>query len=125
MVDPGLVWICKASALADGGAGVRFEVSIGGQRRSAFAVRWRGQVFAYLNQCAHVASELDWTEGQFFDADGQFIQCASHGAIYDPASGACAGGPCAGRGRLRAIEVLEYEKGVWWRPDAFIEALVP
>ena len=50
--------------------------------------------------------ELDWVEGEFFDADGQYLVCATHGARYDPVSGRCAGGPCARRG-LRRLGVVE------------------
>jgi hypothetical protein len=30
---------------------------------------------------------LDWVENQFFTEDGQFIQCATHGAYYLPDTG--------------------------------------
>ncbi len=117
-----LIELCPAEALADGGPGVRFAVSVGGQPASGFVVRFRGQVRGYLNRCAHVAMELDWQPGMFFDADGEYLICATHGALYDPGSGACAGGPCAGRGALRALEVVERDGRVWWRPDAYVEA---
>jgi nitrite reductase/ring-hydroxylating ferredoxin subunit len=55
----------------------------------------------------HVAMELDWVAGQFFDLDGEALLCATHGASYDPADGHCMGGPCAGRGGLRRLQVIE------------------
>jgi nitrite reductase/ring-hydroxylating ferredoxin subunit len=88
--------ICGAEALADSGRGVRFEVEYFEQPAPAFAVRYRGQVHAYLNRCAHVAMELDWQEGMFFDADGRDLLCSTHGATYDAQSGRCLGGPCNG-----------------------------
>ena len=86
--------ICAAEALVDSGRGVRFAVEYFGQTAPAFAVRCRGQVHAYLNRCAHVAMELDWQEGVFFDADGRDLLCSTHGATYDAQSGRCLGGPC-------------------------------
>jgi nitrite reductase/ring-hydroxylating ferredoxin subunit len=86
--------ICGSAALADSGRGVRFEVEYFGRPVPAFAVRYRGQVHAYLNRCAHVAMELDWQEGVFFDAQGRDLLCSTHGATYDSQSGRCLGGPC-------------------------------
>jgi nitrite reductase/ring-hydroxylating ferredoxin subunit len=86
--------ICGSAALVDSGRGVRFEVEYFGERAPAFAVRYRGAVHGYLNRCAHVAMELDWQEGVFFDSDGRDLLCSTHGATYDAASGRCVGGPC-------------------------------
>jgi nitrite reductase/ring-hydroxylating ferredoxin subunit len=86
--------ICPSAALADAGRGVRFEVEYFGERAPAFAIRKGGEVHAYLNRCAHVAMELDWQEGVFFDSNGRDLLCSTHGAVYDAASGQCLGGPC-------------------------------
>ena len=88
--------ICESAALAEAGRGVRFEVEYFGEPGPAFAVRKDGRVHGYLNRCAHVAMELDWQEGVFFDADGRDLLCSTHGAIYDAATGRCLGGPCSG-----------------------------
>ena len=90
--------ICASAELEEGGRGVRFEADIKGSKRSAFVTRYDGIARAYLNQCAHVPVELDWQPGVFFDSDGLYFVCATHGAMYDPANGACAGGPCRGSG---------------------------
>lgn len=114
MADPRLIRICDAAQLSEAGSGVRFEVvEPGGTRLQAFAVRHRGRAFAYLNRCAHLGVELDWVEGRFFDADGAWIICAAHGALYDPASGACVGGACAGRGRLMPVPLVEQDGAVY------------
>jgi nitrite reductase/ring-hydroxylating ferredoxin subunit len=86
--------ICASGELADSGRGVRFEVEYFGQAAPAFVVRHAGRVHAYLNRCAHVAMELDWQEGVFFDSEGRDLLCSTHGAVYDAASGRCLGGPC-------------------------------
>jgi len=93
--------ICGSAALRDSGAGVRFEVEYGGERAPAFAVRYDGRVFAYLNRCAHVAMELDWQEGRFFDFEGRDLICSTHGAVYAASSGQCLGGPCGGAPLVR------------------------
>lgn len=98
--------ICASAELAEGGRGVRFEVELRGRATPAFVVRFGGVPRAYVNRCAHVAVELDWQPGVFFDADGLYLICSMHGATYDPATGACAGGPCRGQG-LEPLTVRE------------------
>jgi nitrite reductase/ring-hydroxylating ferredoxin subunit len=93
--------ICASAALADAARGVRFEVDYFGAPAPAFAVRHAGRVQAYLNRCAHVAMELDWQEGVFFDSNGRDLLCSTHGATYDAASGGCLGGPCGGRSLVK------------------------
>jgi nitrite reductase/ring-hydroxylating ferredoxin subunit len=105
--------ICGAEALADSGRGVRFEVEYFGQPAPAFAVRYRGRVHAYLNRCAHVAMELDWQEGMFFDPDGRDLLCSTHGATYDAQSGRCLGGPC-NRAALVKLRVEERDGKVYF-----------
>lgn len=98
--------ICASGDLIEGGLGVRFVVHLQGREESAFVVRHRGKARAYLNRCGHVPVELDWNEGEFFTSDGIYLTCATHGALYDPASGRCVTGRCAGRG-LRPVSVVE------------------
>jgi len=88
--------ICSSAQLPDSGKGVRFEVQYFGEAAPAFVIRKNGSVHGYLNRCAHVAMELDWQEGVFFDFEGRDLLCSTHGATYDPASGRCVGGPCNG-----------------------------
>ena len=97
--------------LVDSGDGVRFEVPRGGVPVPAFAVRFDGQVHAYLNRCAHMPMELDWTPGRFFDADGLLLVCSTHGAVYAPDTGACLGGPCAGA--LARLDIEERDGAVY------------
>lgn len=108
-----MIRVCNSAALVDGGRGVRFSVVIGGAAVPAFVVRHDGRARAYLNRCAHVAMELDWQEGEFFDADARYLMCATHGAIYEPSSGHCAGGPCAGHGGLQPLDVHERHGAVF------------
>lgn len=104
--------ICASGELVDGGDGVRFETEWQGAAEPAFAVRYRGRVYAYLNRCAHVPIEIDWQPGRFFDFSGLYLVCAVHGALYAPESGACVGGRCNGKG-LRPLVVTEREGRVY------------
>jgi nitrite reductase/ring-hydroxylating ferredoxin subunit len=113
-----LIRLCDSAALVDGGRGVRFEVLFRSEPCPAFAVRTAGWAVAYLNRCAHVAMELDWQPGEFFEPEAEFLMCATHGALYDPATGACRGGACAGHGGLRPLMLVERDGAVYWQPDA-------
>ncbi|MGE4378219.1 MAG: Rieske (2Fe-2S) protein [Burkholderiaceae bacterium] len=104
--------LCRSSALHERGLAVPFDVVYGGQTCRAFAIRCEGQVHAYLNRCTHIAMEMDYQPNRFFDASGQWLLCATHGAAYAPASCACAGGPC--RGGLVKIAVTEADGVVRW-----------
>lgn len=110
-----LIEICASDVLRDGGRGVRFAIEWAGETVPAFAVRHQGRVVGYLNRCAHVAMELDWQPGEFFEPDAEFLMCATHGALYDPATGQCRGGACIGHGNLRALQLLEAEGRVYVR----------
>lgn len=115
------IFICMADALTDGGKGIRFPVTAYGEDATAFVVRYGQQPYAYLNRCAHVPMELDWTEGEFFESSGLYLMCATHGALYEPDTGQCAGGPCRG-GRLEPLQVIERDNQIFWLPDETIGA---
>jgi len=113
------IFICGSDALPDGGRGIRFPLTAGGEDGIGFAIRYGGKVYGYLNRCAHVPIELDWNEGEFFESSGLYLMCSTHGAVYAPESGRCAGGPCRG-GRLRPVTVFEEDDQVFWTPDDYI-----
>ena len=115
------IFICMADALADGGKGIRFPVTAYGEDVIAFVVRYGQQPYAYLNRCAHVPMELDWTEGEFFESSGLYLMCATHGALYEPDTGHCAGGPCRG-GKLQPLQVIERDNQIFWLPNDSISA---
>ena len=90
-----------ASAVREG-QGLRFRTVVDGVQREAFLVRYRGQFYAYLNECRHQSLPLDFGDARFFDDDYDALVCCQHGARYAPETGACVAGPCAG-GRLTAL----------------------
>lgn len=106
--------LCASRDLLEGGEAVPFDVVYAGQTCRAFAIRFDGQVHAYLNRCTHVAMELDWQPNRVFDDSGQWLVCASHGAEFRPDTGECAGGPC--QGGLVKIDTVEAADVVYWRP---------
>ncbi|MFM2036976.1 MAG: hypothetical protein RL459_2241 [Pseudomonadota bacterium] len=106
------LFLCPSSALQNGGLAVPFDVVYQGQTCRAFAVRHDGQVHAYLNRCTHVAMEMDFQPDRFFDATGRWLICSTHGALHNPSTGACMGGPC--RGGLVKIDLDEYDGLVHW-----------
>jgi nitrite reductase/ring-hydroxylating ferredoxin subunit len=119
--DAAPVALCRGADLADGGEAMPFDVNYAGQTCRAFAIRFEGQVHAYLNRCTHVAMELDYQPNRVFDDSGQWLLCATHGAAYQPETGACAGGPC--RGGLVKIELSEFDGVVHWHTRAQLQPL--
>jgi len=113
--------LCASTDLVEGGLAVAFDVVYGGQTCRAFAIRFEGQVHAYLNRCTHVAMEMDYQEGRFFDDSGQWLLCASHGAAYAPNTGECAGGPC--RGGLIKVALSEAGGVVHWHTTYLLKPL--
>ena len=107
-----IIPLCSSADLVDSGLAVPFDVVYAGATCRAFAVRFDGQVHAYLNRCSHVAMELDYQPDRFFDETGRWLMCATHGAYYAPDTGACQGGPC--RGGLIKIPVSEHDGVVHW-----------
>jgi nitrite reductase/ring-hydroxylating ferredoxin subunit len=120
-----VIAVCAAEDLVDSGHGVRFDLVFHGEKATGFVVRYEGHAYGYLNRCAHVAMELDWLPGLFFEDEGRYLMCATHGAIYEPRTGDCAGGPCLGRGGLLPLQVVERDGKVWWIPGAGMAPGVP
>ena len=104
--------LCTSGALVEGGLAVPFDVVYQGQSCRAFAIRYAGRAHAYLNRCSHVPMEMDYQPDRFFDSTGHWLICATHGALYQPDTGRCVGGPC--RGALRKINLQEQDGVVHW-----------
>ena len=67
-------------------------------------------IFAYRNSCPHRGIRLEWQPDTFLDVEKQFIQCATHGALFTIEEGECVAGPCPGE-KLEQIE-LDIKEGV-------------
>ena len=108
--------LCGSADLQERGRALVWDVLQYRQPVRAFALRFEGRVVAYVNRCLHVPTEMDWQYGEFLDSGKEFIMCSIHGAVYEPLTGRCAGGPC-GRGKLTTIEVIERDGQVYWYPS--------
>jgi nitrite reductase/ring-hydroxylating ferredoxin subunit len=110
------VRLCGSDELVERGDAVVFDVIQWRDKATAFAMRFDGEVVAYLNRCVHVPTEMDWEYGKFLDSGRDFIMCSIHGASYNPSNGRCVGGPC-GRGSLTKLRVEERDQQVYWYPS--------
>lgn len=106
------IFLCLSADLINSADAVPFQVLYWGKASPAFAIRYQGQVHAYLNRCAHVPMEMDGQPNRFFDSTGHWLMCATHGALYHPQTGVCQGGPC--RGGLLKIPLSECDGVVHW-----------
>ncbi|HRP12172.1 MAG TPA: Rieske 2Fe-2S domain-containing protein [Terricaulis sp.] len=95
MIAPGATLALLAD-LPDPGA---LRVEAGGL--SLILTRRGDRVAAFLNRCTHADYPLQHADGRLIVQEGRYLVCAVHGASYALDDGACAGGPCNGRGLTR------------------------
>tara|TARA_R110002012_G_scaffold49210_2_gene127365 strand:+ start:1237 stop:1578 length:342 start_codon:yes stop_codon:yes gene_type:complete len=93
--------VCQLDQLAQGAF---VEFSIGD--RDGFVFLHDSVPKAYLNRCPHLGIGLNWMPGRFMDLDNCFLQCSTHGALFEPGSGKCIAGPCQGD-QLTALAVQD------------------
>lgn len=115
------IFLCHSSELHERAEAVPFDLVYCGRNARGFAIRFEGQVHAYLNQCAHVPMEMDYQPNQFFDTSGQWLICATHGALYSPETGQCRGGPC--RSGLIKIAISERDACIYWHTAPHLKPL--
>lgn len=118
-IETKTVVLCSSADLVERGEAVPFDIQYAGRKARGFAVRFNGQVHAYLNQCGHVPMEMDYQPNRFFDLTGQYLVCATHGAYYCPQTGQCRGGP--GRRPLVKIAIAEADGVVRWHTDSCLK----
>ncbi len=70
-------------------------------RLDGILINHGGSFYAYVNRCRHMPTPLDFVRDEFFSDDGCHLQCYTHGALYDFASGVCVAGPCKGESLYR------------------------
>ncbi len=63
-------------------------------RFHGFVVRRGDAAFGYVDRCPHMGLPLAQKLDDYV-ADDRIV-CSWHGALFDPESGACLGGPCPG-----------------------------
>jgi nitrite reductase/ring-hydroxylating ferredoxin subunit len=103
MTDAPRAPLCREDALHE-----REPIAGGQGLVELVLVRVDGVPRAYENRCPHRGTSLDWAPGRFTSADGVYLQCATHGALFRMEDGVCVLGPCAGDAlRERPLHVLE------------------
>lgn len=93
-----------------------FELTAGEEFIDLVLAYRDGGVHAYRNVCPHVGTPLNWLPDRFLDSEEQYLQCATHGALFRIEDGFCEYGPCAGES-LQAVAVAVKEGGIYWIGD--------
>lgn len=70
-----------------------------------FVVKKHGRLKVYLNSCPHTGANLDWMPDDFLDYDENYIQCSTHGALFQIEDGFCVAGPCSGQ----SLKPIDFE----------------
>ena len=73
-----------------------YVVQMRAGRFHGFAVRRGDGVVGYVDRCPHAGLPLAQVLDRYLTDDGQLITCSWHGALFEPQTGACVGGPCVG-----------------------------
>ena len=102
-------FVGKLGELAHG-ASKKFTIRSGDRELEALLINYQGALFAYRNRCPHVGITLDWVDNQFFSVDCRYLMCANHGAVFEPKTGECIWGPCAGLSLQSVSLEIEGEK---------------
>lgn len=82
--------------IADGKAR-NFVLQMKAGRFHGFVVRRGEAVFGYVDRCPHAGLPLAQKLDEYLTPDGRLIACSWHSALFEPATGACVGGPCVGQ----------------------------
>ena len=98
------------------GKTIKFSFKRGERPLEGFVGRFKGKLFAYENTCRHIPISLDYGDNRFFTNRGDALMCQTHGAIYEPDTGLCTRGPCAGAS-LFPLEVVEEDGVLWFEED--------
>lgn len=93
---PAGVTLGPLDLIADGAARA-FVLQMRAGRFHGFVVRRGTAVAGFVDRCPHMGLPLAQVLDQYLSADGAYIQCSWHGALFEVADGRCVGGPCAGQ----------------------------
>lgn len=93
---PGAI-LCALADIAEPGAR-GFTFRTGEALFQGFIVRRAGVVTAFEDRCPHAGNPLALFPDRYLAPDASQLVCATHGARFSPADGACLEGPCEGAG---------------------------
>ena len=71
-----------------------FQLEQDGASQYGVLVNYKGEYHAYLNVCPHAGIPLDTMDKGIFNADGSYLICRKHWALFEPQTGVCVSGPC-------------------------------
>ena len=94
------------------GDGLTFDVVVDNVPRAAFAVRYKGKPYGFINMCPHQWLPLDFGDAHFFDDEYDAIVCCNHGGRFTPETGECVAGPPLG-GHLTRLTMEERDGELW------------
>lgn len=100
--------LCLVTDIKDGQAKA-FPHPSPSEDRDLIIVRRGLNVYGYVNRCPHAGTNLNWQEDEFMTDDEKYLMCFTHGALFEPDTGRCVAGPCAGA-HLSEVN-LEIENG--------------
>ena len=83
------------------------------QGDNIFITQREGAFYAYQNICPHLQVELEFLENQFLDADKEYIQCSTHGALFVVETGECIAGPCQGQSLQKVAIKVHSDGGIY------------
>ncbi len=88
----------RLAGAADIGPGEcqEFRLGNGDWPLRIIAVNADGELRVYRNRCPHAGWPLNTKPDSFLTADGEYLLCSGHGALFTPATGVCVAGPCVG-----------------------------
>lgn len=85
--------LCLLEDIPDGEA-KGFVFTEGQDQFRMLVVRDYKSVYGYMNECPHAFTPLDFNEDDFMDMGGDYLHCATHGALFQVEDGLCIAGPC-------------------------------
>ncbi len=74
---------------------------------SVMVKRSATQYTAFINECPHQGRRMDYAENAFLETPEKQVVCPAHGATFDPESGVCLAGPCAGQSLKKLITSMD------------------
>ncbi|MFC3052182.1 Rieske (2Fe-2S) protein [Kordiimonas pumila] len=100
--EAGTLLVTLNSLPAHGGKDIVFTE--GRLRVNIFAQRYQNTIYVYENRCPHAGTPLNMFGDRFMNIEKNHLLCRTHGALFDPETGKCTGGPCKGH-YLRQVAV--------------------
>ena len=95
MPEPAQLRLCRLDEIEPGRA--RGFDPLGSGRDTVFALRTADGPRVWADRCPHLGTPLPWRKDAYLNAAGSRVVCAAHGALFEPDSGLCVQGPCAGQ----------------------------